>query len=183
VGLYALTVFLPVRSSLYAVLPSCGAALAVAVCASVLLRERPDRFRLAATGLVLLPVLLIHVYQSRNVRWVGPAETSARVMRTLEVATGSRPAGGRILLVDDPGERVNLDGAFGTLFPDALAIFVGSHWTGEISNTADAAARADLVFRYQDGGIVPLGGSISRNDDAGAAATEASPSAAGTRQN
>jgi hypothetical protein len=183
-GMYALTVFLPVRSSLYAVLPSCGAALAVAVCASMLRRERPERFRLAATGLVVLPVLLVPVYQSRNLRWVGPAETSARVMRTLQVATGSRPQGGFILLVDDPRERVNLDGAFGTLFPDALAIFVGERWTGEIASTADAAARADLVFRFQDGGIVPFGGSTSRNDEPAAAVTDASSSsAAGTRQN
>jgi hypothetical protein len=104
-------------------------------------------------------------------------------MRTLQTATGTKPSGGRILLVDDPRERFNLDGAFGPLFPDALALFVGSHWTGEISHTADAAARADLVFRYQDGGIVPFGGSTSRNDDSGPAVTEASLSAAGTRQN
>jgi hypothetical protein len=183
VGMYALTALLPVRSSLYAVLPSCGVALAVAVCASVVARDRPDRFRLAATGLVVLVVLLIPVYRSRNVRWVATADTSARVMRTLQIAAGSRPQGGRILLVDDPRERFNLDGAFGTLFPDALAIFVGSQWTGEISRTADAAARADLVFRYQDGGIVPWGGSTSRNDEPGAAVTDASSSAAGTRQN
>jgi hypothetical protein len=181
--MYALTVFLPVRSSLYAVLPSCGSALGVGVCASVLLRERADRFRAAATALVLLAVLLVPVYRSRNVQWVGPADTSARVMRTLQIATGARPQGGHILLVDDPRERVNLDGAFGTLFPDALAIFLGEQWTGEISRTADAAPRADLVFRYQAGGIVPLGGSASRNDEAAAAVTDASPSSAGTRQN
>jgi hypothetical protein len=156
VGMYALTVFLPVRSSLYAVLPSCGAALAVAVVASAVRRDRPERFRLAATALMAVVVLLVPVYRARNVRWVEPAETSAHVMQTLQMATASKPEGGRVVLIDDPGERFNLDGAFGTLFPDALAVFVGNHWTGEISRSPDAAAGADLAYRYQAGGLVSV---------------------------
>jgi hypothetical protein len=154
-GMYALTVFLPVRSSLYAVLPSCGAAVAAAVVASAVLRERPERFRLASTVLLAAVVLLVPVYRARNVRWVEPAETSAHVMRSLQIATASRPQGGRVVLIDDPQERFNLDGAFGALFPDALAVFLGNRWTGEITRSADAAAGADLAYRYQAGGLVP----------------------------
>lgn len=155
VGTYALTVFLPVRSNLYAVLPSCGSAVAVAVCGSVLLRTSPDRFRTVAAALLVLTLLLIPIYRGRDARWVGPADASARVMRTLQMATAAKPAGGRIVLIDDPQERVNLDAAFGTLFADAVVLFLGQQWTGEIRAAADAAATADLAYRYQGGVIVP----------------------------
>ena len=156
VGTYALTVFLPGRSSLYALLPSCGSAIAVAVCASLVLRTRPERLRLAAAALLTLLLALIPVYRIRNVRWVELADTSTRVMQTLQIAASTRPAGGRIVLVDDPGERFNLEATFGGLFPDAVSLFVGSDWTGEIANAAPASTDSALVYRYQRGTVVPM---------------------------
>jgi hypothetical protein len=156
VGMYALTVFLPVRSSLYAVIPSLGTALAVAVIASALLRTNPARFRFIGAFLVLLAVVLIPVYRARNVRWVQTAETSARALRTLRVAAADRSTGGQIVLVDDPQDRFNLDAAFGGLFPDAVALTLGSRWTGEIVSAGTAPAAADLLFQLRDGMLVPM---------------------------
>src|SRR5215208_6016911 len=54
VATYALTVLLPVRSSLYALLPSIGTALAAAVVASAAARTRPRVFHTVAVALVVL---------------------------------------------------------------------------------------------------------------------------------
>jgi hypothetical protein len=149
-------VFIPVRSSLYAVLPSLGSALAAGVFASLVLRTRPDRFRLAASVLMALLLALTPVYRLRNIRWVELADRSTRVMQTLQFATSTHAAGGHVVLVDDPSERFNLGSAFGSLFPDAVSLFLGSGWTGEIAGSAPVATRSTVVYRYQDGGLVPL---------------------------
>ena len=76
-GTFALTIFVPNRSSLYALLPSAAPALL----AGFLLQQRWDASqavghrRLVAVA-VILPVLLLPVYWSRNVRWVEIAELS-----------------------------------------------------------------------------------------------------------
>ena len=158
IGMYSLTVFLPVRSSLYAVLPSLGTALAAGVSASVVLRARPDRFQRVALALVILLVALIPVYRVRNVRWVETAETSARVLRDLQAAAGSGQAGGRIAVVDDPEERFNLEAAFGPAFPDAVTLVLGPRWNGVIVGSVEAAADAELVFCYRDRGLVAATG-------------------------
>ncbi|MGH9257662.1 MAG: hypothetical protein ACRD3C_24145 [Vicinamibacterales bacterium] len=154
-GMYALTVFLPVRSSLYALLPSFGSALAVAAFASVVRRTRPDRFRVAAAALLTLLIALIPFYRMRNVRWVELADTSTRVMQTLQFAVSGQPAGGRIVLVDDPQERFNLEAVFGALFPDATRLFFGNRWTGEITHTTAVSPNSNLTYRLEGGTVVP----------------------------
>jgi hypothetical protein len=155
-GTFALTVFLPVRSSLYALLPSFGSALAAAVFASMVLRTRPGRFTPAAAVLVALVLVLVPMYRTRNVRWVELADTSSRVMQTLQFAVSTQPAGGRIVLVDAPQERVNLEATFGALFPDAVSLLLGTQWAGEIVNTAPVRTAATLLYRLQGGVLVPI---------------------------
>lgn len=150
---FALTVALPVRSSLYALLPSIGTALVVGSIASAAQRAAPGRFARTALGLLVIVALLVPVYRSRNERWVGIAEVSARTMQTVGEDTAGRPPG-HIVLVDAPEERFNLASAFGNLFPEALRLRTAEGWTGEIvSSPAEAPAAAELVYRLENGGL------------------------------
>jgi hypothetical protein len=147
---YALTVLVPVRSSLYALLPSIGAALAAGAVASAVHRMTPRAFARATIALLLLVVLLIPVYRSRNVRWVSPALVSTETLRTLEAATAGlspRP----IALVDDPAARFNLVSAFGSLLPDAVALTLGEGWPAEIVRDAEDAPAHALILRFERG--------------------------------
>jgi hypothetical protein len=152
-GMYALTVFLPVRSSLYALLPSIGSALAVGAIGAAARRRDPARFQKAAIVFVVVAALLIPVYRSRNTRWVRLAELSTAVMRTVSSDARGRPSG-HVVLVDAPEERFNLASAFGNLLPDALQLFVRDGWTGEIVTPPGRPVRApDLEYRLSNGSL------------------------------
>jgi hypothetical protein len=154
---FALTVFLPVRSSLYALLPSVGTALAGAAFVSGIARARPRQFGRAATVLLVIATLLVPVYRVRNRRWVEPADLTGRVL-TVIAGSGTRERVERIVLLDDPGADVSLDSAFGTLFPDAVALTLGEQATGHIVQPGDAIATdATQVYRLKDGRLVPAG--------------------------
>ena len=153
---YVLTVFLPVRSSLYALLPAVGTALAGAAVASVVSRAAPQRFRRAAIALIAVSVLLIPVYRLRNERWVRLADTSSTVMTTIAASVESQ-AGVRVVLIENPAADVTLDSAFGTLFPDAVALVAGEHATGEIVQPGDPiASGATHVYRLVDGRLTQI---------------------------
>lgn len=149
---YALTVFVPVRSDLYALAPSIGSALAVAVVASAVRRTAVARVERCCVVLIVLVFLLIPIYRQRNERWVVPADLSASVLRTLHVATAGME-GGEIVLVDDPSARFTLDGSFGNLFGDAVHLALGPAWQGRI---ADEGTPARFVFVLQDGRLVAV---------------------------
>jgi len=154
VATYALTVALPVRSSLYALLPSVGTALIAGAIAAAAQRHAPVRFARTAMALLAAVALLVPVYRSRNERWVQSAELSERAMQTIERDAAGRPSG-RVALVDAPGERFNLTAAFGNLLPEALQLRVGAGWTGEIvASPAEVPASADLVYRLENGTLV-----------------------------
>lgn len=155
---YALTVLLPVRSSLYALLPSVGIGLAAGAFGSWAARTSRPRFQNAATALVILAVLLVPVYRSRNTRWVALADVSARVMRAVRSEATRQPRGGRIVLVDSPDERFNLDSIFGTLFPDAVSLIAGPLWTGRVLSPGEAIpVDTSVSFRLANGRLIPLG--------------------------
>jgi hypothetical protein len=152
---FALTLLVPVRSSLYALLPSLGTALAAAVAASVALRSNSRVFNRVAMALLVLAMLLIPVYRSRNVRWVSLADLTTNVLRTLEDVTNGRPSG-HIVLVDNPDERVNLSSGFGSLFPDAVRLYLREGWTGEIVTPPDEPrGPGDMTFILSNGTLVP----------------------------
>ncbi|HEY7289349.1 MAG TPA: hypothetical protein VH583_05885 [Vicinamibacterales bacterium] len=141
-GSYAMTVWLPVRSSLYAVLPSVGSAIA---CAAVLesLRDRAatrfgDRRLLAALAIVLV---CIPIYRSRNGRWVDAANLSAQTMRVLTAEAPPEHSTGVVVFEDEAGPRATFDTALGSLASvavqietnrplQALVTAPGHHWTG-----------------------------------------------------
>jgi hypothetical protein len=151
-GLFALTVFVPVRSSLYAVAPSVGAALAAGAVASAALRASPQRTTAALTVLALLPVLLVPIYWRRNERWVRLADFSTDVVDQVRTALSQHPVRG-IVIVDAPSERFNMESAFGSLWPDAAALFVPAATTTVVNDEPPAESDA-LVFRLEHGRLV-----------------------------
>ena len=151
---FAVTVWLPVRSSLYAVWPGAGVALAAAALASAwwpLATAR--RQRLLVAGALLLPFLLWPVYRSRNVRWVELADLTHETLRA--VGAEAIPGGSLVVLQDDRSTRANLNNAFGTLYPDAAALAFGSRielWVDSVAETGERPARpATAVFALRGG--------------------------------
>jgi hypothetical protein len=136
---YAITVSVPVRSSLYAVFPSIGACIAVAAVVAALIRQQPSRTLRALAVASVIPLLLVPVYRARNVRLVAPADLSATVLRDVERAATPFPAGVHLVLIDDPAARFTLDAAFGGLLPDALALTLGDQFEGEILAAGDVS--------------------------------------------
>jgi hypothetical protein len=136
---YAITVLIPVRSSLYAVFPSIGACIGAAVVVAALIRQQPDRtLRILAVSSII-PLLLVPVYRVRNVRWAAPAELSATVLSDLRRAAAPFPHGIRLVLIDDPAARFNLGTAFGALLPDAVALTLGDRFEGEVVTAGDSS--------------------------------------------
>jgi hypothetical protein len=124
---FALTLFVPVRSSLYAVFPSVGVALACGVVLDAM-RARggapmPLPRLAAAVSAVLIAAL--PVYRARNGRYVEPARLSERALRTIAPQAAVIPAGTGIVLhdVDDPTS--SFIGAFGTFASDAVTMRAG----------------------------------------------------------
>jgi len=126
VGAFAITIFLPGRSSLYALFPSVGVALFAGAIASLLWDgiAEPRKRRLIVAGLTF-PFLLWPVYHSRNRSSVREAELSQRTLAALQRIATARGAGTSVLLEDDLSERPSLDNAFSSGIQVAadLAIF------------------------------------------------------------
>ena len=157
VGTFAITVWLPVRSSLYALLPAIGTSLIAGATASWVIRTKPTRFRTIATVLPLLVVLLIPVYRIRNTRWVGIADISTHIMETVAASARNIATGGSILIVDSRDKRFDLDSTFSGMFPEAVTLFAGPDWKGEIIAAGEAIPDdVQLLFRYTDGRLIPV---------------------------
>ena len=156
---YAITVFLPIRSSLYALAPSMGSALAAASLAARAWREDPQRFGRVAGALVAVVALLLPVYRSRNHGLVEPSDLAAQSLRTIRDAARGRGQRGAIVIVDHAEEPVTLTDAFGNLFTDAVHLFVGPQWSGAIVQATSTRASGDddaLVFELRHGGLIQL---------------------------
>jgi len=143
VGGYAVTVWLPVRSSLYAVFPSVGAAV---ICAALVEAMRDGSGRRARGdlrfGVALVAMLaFVPVYQRRNDRWVQPARLSARIVQALTTAPPVPGSTGAVLFEDEPGGYATFDTALGALASSAVQVVTnlpleariippGHPWTG-----------------------------------------------------
>jgi hypothetical protein len=158
VGFYAVTVFVPIRSSLYAVAPSIGSSLIVAACAARTARAVPERFSRVAALMIAVVVLLIPVYQSRNHGLVEPADLATRSLFTIRSAAQTDPSVRDVLLIDDPNAAVTLDSAFGALLPQALQLFVGPGIGGAIVPGATERSGA-VVFELRGGYLMRVSGS------------------------
>lgn len=151
-SMFALTISLPVRSSLYAILPSVGGALVAGVVASCALRARPQRFARACAALIVIAALLVPVYRKRNERWVEAAGLSAKVVDVVRDAADRYPAGGRIVLVDDPAATPNFESTFLTAFPEVLILEAGRQWSGEIASPDGRTDSEGAVVVVLEGG-------------------------------
>jgi hypothetical protein len=155
--MFAITVFLPVRSSLYAVAPSIGSALAAAAFASRAQRTAPHRFAHVSTALIVGAAALIPVYRMRNQGLIQPADLSTQATAELRRAVERRPDVREIVLVDDADASVTLEDAFGALAPDAVRLFVAPDVhvsTGDVRGVVDRADESVMVFRLRDGRLV-----------------------------
>jgi hypothetical protein len=155
--MFAVTVFVPARSSLYAVTPSIGSALAAAALASRAQRAAAHRFAVAAAVLIAAVALLIPVYRVRNHGLVEPADLSAQALAELQSAAQHRPDVREIVLLDEPGANVTLDDAFGALAADAGHLFISPDVHVSLGSTVDGAAaetRGALVFQLREGRVV-----------------------------
>jgi hypothetical protein len=156
---FALTVFVPVRSSLYVLFPSIGSALACAVMLQAWSRTDPRRLRRYLAAIMALPFLLLPVYRIRNQRWVEPAEMSHRLVADLSAMRGSAVEGCHVVAVDDPQAAMTLDNVFGGLFQDAVSLYVADRCVGEIRGSSPPYGVDDavLLVRLRGGHLVMAG--------------------------
>jgi len=122
---FAVTIWLPIRSSLYAVFPSVGVALATGAILTAAARQASTQrvWRLANAALIL-PFLLLPVYWQRNVRWTELRELSNDTIRKIQ-ADALAPHT-LVVLEDDLSTRANFRHVFGALLPEASALIFGN---------------------------------------------------------
>ncbi|MGH9142310.1 MAG: hypothetical protein ACRD2I_14350, partial [Vicinamibacterales bacterium] len=152
IGRFAITVWLPVRSSLYAVCPS----IATAVIAAMIL----ERMREAATGgtrrleplLALALLAAVPVYQMRNDRLVESARVSERALRTIRADLPSLPQTGSVVFQDDP-DVPSFRFAFGDLAAEAMQTAFNSNWGARIEaygvSPPAVATQGQVVAEYR----------------------------------
>ena len=98
---FAPTILLPVRSSLYAVLPSIGLMLIVGDLAErMAVRARPAAIQRATAVVLLVFLALVPVYRARNLRYVQEAELSAAIVEELSSIAAAQPDGGLVVIKD-----------------------------------------------------------------------------------
>ena len=126
-GGYAITTFLPVRSSLYACFPSIAAALVAADACSRLWTLATDHQRVRAlTALCLVPILCFPVYLTRNNRWTDLARYTTGVLAQLDPYYSRLSQGEWLVMEDgDRDQRVNIQSSFGSLIGDAVSLHAG----------------------------------------------------------
>jgi hypothetical protein len=127
---FAITVFLPVRSSLYALCPSIGAALLASRILQRLQESAPSRARYVLGTLLVLPFLLVPVYRQRNQRWVRPADVSRVLVEDLRTIGQTLPPRTHLVALETADHR--LDYVFSGLFTDAVSLYASPTATGEV---------------------------------------------------
>jgi hypothetical protein len=136
---FGLTVFLPVRSSLYALYPSVGAAL---VCAAfidaIVSSSTPRAVTRIAAMLVILPMLLLPVYRARNARLRNEAMLSTNVLRLVKRYAADTPSLSKVIVVDHGSGRPSARDAFGDLLPVAIQMVTGTQVTADIVSSLDS---------------------------------------------
>jgi hypothetical protein len=145
VGGYGLTVFLPVRSSLYACYPSVGACLIAADIAARRWEAAAPRMRqVAAAAAIAITIALIPVYVLRNRTLVANARFSSWVLRELASATTAIPDGQTVVVIDNRSRRPNVETAFNVALNDAFELASGRRVTFWVEPPLQNAALAGL---------------------------------------
>ena len=160
---FAVTIWLPIRSSLYAVFPSVGVALAAGALLTAITRAAtPHRARRVAMAAMLLPFLLLPVYWARNVRWSELRDLSNVTIRTIQDDHHAPQT--LVVLEDDLSTRANFRHVFGALLPEATALIFKNElsiWIEppppELENLARPATGGRTVtYRLVDGTLKVL---------------------------
>jgi len=126
VGTFALTLFVPNRSSLYALLPSAAPALVTGFALQQLWdATAPIARRRLIAAAVIVPVLLLPVYWSRNERWIEIAELSSDTFAAVRQVTRERPDVNVLLFRDDRSTRRSFADAYDELLPNAVRLAAG----------------------------------------------------------
>jgi hypothetical protein len=161
---FAITMFIPVRSSLYACVPSIGFAIAAAsVMADAWHQlDATRRARTVVAGLIL-PFALWPVYHFRNKDLVDATDVSARTLSALQQVATARGANTVVVIKDDRSRRASVDTALGTGLQDAVDMVVTPHiavWMdpppadAELGGIAPAPPHPDVTLRLKDGRVV-----------------------------
>ena len=156
-AMYAFTMFVQARSSLYAVAPSIGSALVAGAFAARAQRIASRRFAGASAALLVIVAVLVPVYRIRNHGLVEPADLSSQALKTLRQGQLTTPDVREVVLLDDERAPVTLDSAFGSLLPQAVHLFLGPDVRATLRNavsTDEAPDSGALVFRLSDGRLI-----------------------------
>jgi hypothetical protein len=156
---FAVTIMVPVRSSLYVVFPTIGSALIGMAAGNWLWRSIPEPRRVPALAAVLvLPLLLLPIHWLRQQTTKRQAMLSTRVLTAIQSAFHNSPATTRIVVLDDKPGKVTAASAFGAELPRAVELVAGKPLQVEIvaPNPAEGSAHelrgADtIVVRVDDG--------------------------------
>jgi hypothetical protein len=146
VGTFALTVFVPNRSSLYALLPSIAPALATGFLLQQLWDgSQPASHRRLIAAAVIVPVLLLPVYWARNQRWIEIAELSTETFGAIQRVARERPDADRLLFRDDRSSRRSLANAYDQLLPEAVRLAAGRDIRAELDTGQSARGGAPRI--------------------------------------
>lgn len=111
---FAPTILLPVRSSLYAVMPSIGVVIILAAIAEEFLpRTAPASLKRGALVMTAIFFVLLPVYRARNQRYVSEAKLSRAIVEELSSIGAAGPAGGLVVIRDVRTGRPTAEQAFG----------------------------------------------------------------------
>ncbi|HKT81703.1 MAG TPA: hypothetical protein VJP86_15855 [Vicinamibacterales bacterium] len=123
---FGVTVWVPVRSSLYVCFPAIGASLIGAAIGAAVWRTIPvSRMRVAAASLLILPLALTPVYRSRNARTRAEAELATHVINVVRDRTAQHPDVQRIVLYDNTSQPPPVSSSFNWALPEAMELTVG----------------------------------------------------------
>jgi hypothetical protein len=139
---FAPTILLPVRSDLYACLPSIGGCLAAsAIVSEAWAASSGVRRRRALAGALGLLAVVAPVHYMRTRHWVRPAELSTQILDQLQTRTAILPEGARVVIDYDAADpESNLDDAFGSHLRAAFKVRTGRELDISMSTVVSATA-------------------------------------------
>jgi hypothetical protein len=127
---FALTIMIPVRSSLYVCLPSVGSSVILAAIASAEWRAITRR-RLVLAGLLVLPLALVPVYWARDAQLSREQLLGKNALQVVTTRLTGRQVR-RLVVYDDPGHRPSIGDTFGEALPIALNLFLPENAPSEV---------------------------------------------------
>jgi hypothetical protein len=141
---FAVTIMIPVRSSLYVVFPTIGSALVGIAAGNWLWRTIAEpRRRTAAAAIVALPLLILPIHWMRHQTTKRQAILSTQVLESLRSAIRESPGAARVVVLDDEPGRVTAASAFAAALPTAVELVLGRPLPVELVAPDQAAAAED----------------------------------------